>query len=80
MGSPKQIIAPLYIEDTVGDICDIINSSESNISSVNYLQLKPDKIFTLDDYIDLIKKTAKIEISVNWNTRLQFRSNIYEFL
>jgi nucleoside-diphosphate-sugar epimerase len=79
MGSPKQIIAPLYIEDTVGDICDIINSSDLNVSSVNYLQLKPDKIFTLGDYVDLIKKTAKIEISINWNTRPQLRSSIYEF-
>jgi len=79
MGSPGQIIAPLYIEDTVGDFYDILATSDSNTSLVNYLQLKPDKIFTLGECIDLIKKTAKIEISINWNTRIQLRSNIYEF-
>jgi nucleoside-diphosphate-sugar epimerase len=79
MGSPEQIIAPQYIEDTIGDFYDILATSDSNTSLVNYLQLKPDKIFTLREYIDLIKKTAKIEISVNWNTRTQIRSNIYDF-
>jgi hypothetical protein len=77
MGSPEQIIAPQYIEDTIGDFYDILSNSDSNTPLINYLQIKPDKIFTLREYIDLIKKITKLEISVNWNTRTQIRPNIY---
>jgi nucleoside-diphosphate-sugar epimerase len=79
MGSPRQIIAPIYISDVVDDLVDIINMKTSNSESLIYLQLMPEKVYTLEQYINIIESVTKKTISVKWNTTKKERIEIENF-
>ena len=79
MGSPKQIIAPIYINDVVEDLVDIMNLESSILGSVTYLQLVPDKVYSLEEFIDIIQLVTKKTIPVKWNEIEKIRLNIEHF-
>jgi nucleoside-diphosphate-sugar epimerase len=79
MGSPRQIIAPIYISDVVEDLVDIINMKTLNSESLVYLQLMPERVYTLEQYINIIELVAKKTIPVEWNTMRKERIDIEHF-
>jgi nucleoside-diphosphate-sugar epimerase len=79
VGSPRQIIAPIYISDVVDDLVDIINMKTSNSESLTYLQLMPEKVYTLEQYINIIESVTKKTISIKWNTIRKERIEIENF-
>jgi hypothetical protein len=79
MGSPLQIIAPMYISDVVSDIIEISNLSIKNSKSVTYLQLLPDKIYTLEEFLKVFEFIAKKEVPIKWGMLVRNRLDIKEF-
>ena len=79
LGAPEQIIGPIYIDDVIEDLIDISNLDSSNTRSVKYLQLVPDKIYTLQEFVKIIESILGRNIPVKWNTVIKEREDIQSF-
>ena len=79
MGSPSQIIAPIYMDDIVNDLVDIMDFKILNSESVTFLQLMPEKIYTLREFINVVEFITKKTIQVKWNTIEKIRLDIEQF-
>jgi hypothetical protein len=51
----------------------------SNSESLMYLQLMPERVYTLEQYINMIELVTKKTISVKWNTIRKERIDIENF-
>jgi nucleoside-diphosphate-sugar epimerase len=79
VGSPNQIIAPIYISDVIGDLIDIMDSASFGDNLLNQVQLMPDKVYTLKKFIDKIEIVTQKTVLVNWNTKANIRADIENF-
>jgi len=79
VGSPNQIIAPIYISDVIGDLIDIMDSASFGENLLNQVQLMPDKVYTLKKFIDKIEIVTQKTVLVNWNTKANIRADIENF-
>jgi len=79
MGNPSQIIAPIFISDVVEDLINIMGSMSLYINSVMQLQLLPEKVYTLLEFVTKIELVSSKIVRVKWNTTKKIRMDIKHF-
>jgi nucleoside-diphosphate-sugar epimerase len=79
MGNENQIIAPIYISDVVEDLINIMNLSTSSTQLISQLVLKPEKTYTLFEFISRIEFIISKKVKIEWNTNKKIRKDVENF-
>jgi nucleoside-diphosphate-sugar epimerase len=79
MGNASQVIAPIYISDVVEDLINIMNLSTSSAHLLSQLVLKPEKTYTLFEFINRIESITLKKVKIEWNANKKIRKDVENF-
>ena len=75
MGSGKQVIGPMYIDDVTDQLEEIAYCDKE----IDGIQLIPIKIYTLEEYLREIEDLLDTKLKIKWGSRISERQEINVF-
>jgi nucleoside-diphosphate-sugar epimerase len=81
MGSPGQIIAPVYIDDVIEIIVQLIEQKIKLHSKYSYseIQINPVKIYTLVEYVEELEEIMQKKVNALWGVNKKVRADIVQY-
>ena len=79
MGNPNQIIAPIFINDVVDDLINIMSSMPLNKNSVGKIQILPREIYTIKEFVSKFEDISARKVRTKWNSIKKIRMDIENF-
>lgn len=81
LGSPKQIIAPIYLDDVIEILEQIVDENHKNYGGLKFseIQIEPMKIYSLEEYIKELESFFQQPLMISWNLQEKIRADILEY-